>query len=56
LVDFHWVDNQGASHSLNNLYLGLYKNIKNIDLSNDGTLTIYYSDGSDADSFPKKIN
>lgn len=56
LADFHWVDNQGASHSLENLYLGLYKNIKNIDLSNDGTLTIYYSDGSNADSFPKKIN
>lgn len=55
LVDFCWVDNTGESHRLDDLYIGLYKNIKRITLSQTGTLTIEYSDGSTSTEFPNAI-
>lgn len=58
ICDFHWFNKNGQKQDIPNLYIGTYKVIKDITLSdsgsNSGTLTITYTDNSE-DSFENKL-
>ena len=59
ICDFHWFNKNGQKQDIPNLYIGKYKAIKDITLSDSGsdsgTLTITYTDNSENASFENKL-